>query len=37
MFKATFNSVEASFNAGGKSNTQKNPITCHKSLTNFIT
>jgi len=39
VLKATFNniSVAVSFIAGGNQSTQKKPLTCHKSLTNFIT
>ena len=38
VFKATFNYIVAvSFIGGGSQSTRKKPLTCRKSLTNFIT
>jgi len=42
MLNATFNNISViivavSFIGGGNRSTQRKPLTCHKSFTNFIT
>jgi hypothetical protein len=41
VFNATFNNISAivavNFIGGGNRRTQRKPLTCRKSLTNFIT